>query len=136
MSRILLSFFFALLLIPSLVAPFQLAEAQTGRSLTDTEVQIPGNLPTLGLKDERDPIKATESLLVTYVINPIFLVAGGVAVIIIMYASFQIISSRGDEEAGLGAAKTTLTWALVGLGLIIASYTIVRNISSIILGLS
>ncbi|MDP2691061.1 MAG: pilin [bacterium] len=90
------------------------------------------HLPTLGLEDEKDPVRAAESLLLNYVINPIFLVSAGVAVIVIFYASFRIIAARGEEE-GLTAAKNTLIWAAAGLALIVLAYALVSNIAQIVL---
>lgn len=93
---------------------------------------LPSNLPRLGLEGVTDPISAVETILLNYIITPIFVLAGGVAVIVIMYSAFQIITARGEEE-GLSAAKTTLTWAFLGLGLVMLAYTIVSNLARIIL---
>lgn len=112
--------------------------AAQGTSLQDTlensNVDVPDNLPTLGIEGEEDPITAVESVLVNYIINPIFLIAGGVATVVIMYSAFRVISSRGEEE-GMEAAKKSLIWAFVGLGLVMLSYTIVSNMARIILQL-
>lgn len=118
---------------------FSTASAQpTGTSLEETldnsGIEVPSNLPTLGLEGVNDPVEATEGILLNFVINPIFFISGGVAVIIIMYSAFRVVTSRGEEE-GLEAAKKSLTWAFIGLGLIMLSYTIVRNVTGIILQL-
>ena len=93
---------------------------------------IPGNLPTFELEKITDPVNALESFLLKYVLNPIFLLSAGIAVIMIIYASFQLISGRGQEES-ITSAKNILTWAIAGLALIMLSYTIVRNLAAIIL---
>lgn len=97
-------------------------------SLTDNAP----SLPTLGLEDVSDPLEAVDSVLLNYVINPIFFLAGGVAVIVIMYAAFQMIKGQGEEEA-ITNAKNTLIWAFAGLGLVLLSYTIVTNLVEIVL---
>lgn len=94
---------------------------------------LPPNLPTFekAFSGVKDPVQATESFFLNYIISPIFLLAAGVAVIMILYASFRIITARGEEE-GITKAKTTLIWAAAGLALIMLAYTLVRNISTIL----
>lgn len=114
-----------------------LLESGNGRTIEELEglagVKLPPNLPTFkkGFQGIKDPVKATESFFLNYIISPIFLLAAGVAVIMILYASFRIITARGEEE-GITKAKTTLIWAAAGLALIMLAYTLVRNISTII----
>ncbi len=90
------------------------------------------SLPTLGLENVDDPLAAVDSVLLNFVINPIFFLAGGAAVIVIMYAAFQMIKGQGDEE-GLTNTKNTLIWAFAGLALVLLSYTIVSNLIEIVL---
>ena len=110
---------------------FTLDEAIRGFGYGSTPI-LPGNLPRLGISGEKSPVKIAETFLLKFVINPIFLLAGGVAVIIIMYSAFRIITARGEEE-GITAAKNALLWAIVGLALVLMAYTIVRNVAQIIL---
>jgi hypothetical protein len=107
-------------------------ESVPGVSLNETKAVLPDNLPTFGIENEKDPIRAFESILLNYIINPIFLLSGGVAVVVIMYSSFLIITSRAQEDS-LTSAKTTLIWAFAGLALVILAYTIVSNLARIIL---
>jgi hypothetical protein len=118
------------------VSRIQLAMATdpTGDSLKDLgfdSTKAP-NLPTLGLENVNDPIKAIDSVLLNFVINPIFFLSGGVAVIVIMYAAFQLMKGQGEEE-GLTNTKNTLIWAFAGLGLVLLSYAIVTNLVQIVL---
>ena len=106
-------------------------EAGEGVGLDATGNRFPSNLPKFQLEEKTEPIQAIESVFLRYIINPIFLISGGVAVIMILYAAARIITTRGEEE-GLTAAKTTLTWAAAGLAVIMMAYTIVRNLSSIL----
>jgi len=110
----------------------------TGFSLEDaagiSDFKRPGNLPTLGTETGKDPVVLIESVFLNYVINTIFLLAGGVSVIVIMYSAGRIIIARGEEE-GLTAAKNTLIWAFLGLLLIILAYTLVRNLAAVIIQL-
>jgi len=94
---------------------------------------LPTNVPQLSTNGATDPVRATESFMLRYIIRPIFFISGGVAVIVIMYAGFQIISARGEEE-GITSAKTTLTWAFAGLALVVLAYTIVSNLGKILEG--
>lgn len=115
---------------PAQPAPAPRAPGVSGIGVSDTG--LPSNLPRLGLQGVTNPVGAVERILLNYVITPIFILAGGVAVIVIMYSAFQIITARGEEE-GLSAAKTTLIWAFLGLGLVMLAYTIVSNLARIIL---
>lgn len=96
---------------------------------------LPSNLPLLNMGNTTDPVKLSEAFLLNYIIRPIFFISGGVAIIMIMYSAFQIITARGEEE-GITGAKTTLIWSFVGLGLVVLAYTIVSNLASIILQLT
>lgn len=100
--------------------------------MKNTGGTLPSNLPKLNLSEVKDPVSWVEKFFLRYIINPIFLLSGGVAVIMILYSSFRIITARGEEE-GLTAAKTTLIWAGAGLGLIMLSYTIINNLIRIFL---
>lgn len=106
----------------------------TGRSLEDLGFDASNveNLPTLGLEGINDPVQAIDSVLLNYIINPIFILAGGAAVIVIMYSSFRLVASRGEEE-GITAAKNALIWAFAGLALVLLAYTLVRNLAEIVL---
>lgn len=108
------------------------ALATNGVNLQESGFVPPGNLPTFNLENEQSPVSAFERILLNYIIRPIFLVSGGVAVIVILYSSFRMISSRAQEDA-VTSAKTTLIWAFVGLGLIVLAYTIVSNLARILL---
>jgi len=105
-----------------------------GFTLEEAGTRITGNVPRLGIEGEGDPVKMVQKVLLNYVITPIFFVAGGVAVIIIIYSGFRIVIARGEEE-GITVAKNSFLWALLGLGLIMVSYTLVRNLAELIIGL-
>ncbi|MDP3975551.1 MAG: hypothetical protein Q8P95_01410 [bacterium] len=112
--------------------------ATTGKGISIKNIggseNFPVELPTFNMTDEKDPITAVEKVILNYVITPIFFLAGGVAVIMVLYSAFRILISRAEED-GLTAAKNTLIWSFLGLGLIMVAYTIVRNLASIILQL-
>ncbi|GEM_PF-6821789 len=108
---------------PSKVAP--------GQGIPLSGIGLPANLPKFGLNNETDPQKFTESFMLRYVINPIFIISGALAILMIIYSAGRIITGRGEEDA-LTAAKTTLTWATIGLALIMLAFTLVNNIIRII----
>lgn len=138
MKRFFLFLALAMLLFFSFFPPVYAEEHERkpgeGISLEDVGFK-PGeksNIPTLGLEKAKDPIKVVDTVLLKFVVNPIFFLAGGVAVVVIFYSSFRIMTARGEEE-GLTAAKNALIWAFVGLALIVLAYTLVRNLVSIVL---
>lgn len=61
------------------------------------------------------------------VVTAALLFAGVVAVFFIVYAGIRYITSRGDPKAVEGA-KNTLTWAIIGLIVILLSFFIINFI--------
>ena len=61
----------------------------------------------------------------------IVMVAGGIAVIFLVWGAISYIASRGNEEA-TEAAKKTMTAALVGLIVVIMAFAMVFIISQIL----
>lgn len=57
--------------------------------------------------------------------------AGPVAILIIAVGGIQYITAHGDQNQ-LEGAKKTITWALIGLAIIIVSYAIVWNIINLL----
>lgn len=64
------------------------------------------------------------------VINAALVLAGVVAVFLIIYSGFQYVTSNGDKEK-VDAARKRLTYAIIGLVFIIFSYGIVLFISQL-----
>ena len=117
--------------LPCLAADPSETPQRFGQSLEDLGAELPDNLPRAGIEDEMDAVTAVDSVLFRFVVTPIFFLAGGIAVIVILYSAARIIVARGEEE-GLTAAKNALLWAFVGLLLIIFAYTLVRNLTQIL----
>lgn len=61
--------------------------------------------------------------IVTYAIG----IAGLVAIVFIVYGGFQYITAAGNDESASKGAKT-ITYAVIGLLLVFASYAIVNSI--------
>ena len=70
-----------------------------------------------------NPLTGSNGLLLT-IANVIALVAGAVAVFVVILAGWRYITSGGDPSK-TQAAKTTLIYALVGLAVIAASNVII-----------
>lgn len=63
--------------------------------------------------------------LITNGILPFFLnIAGGIAIIMILWGAFQYFTAYGDPQK-IDAGKKTLTWAIIGLVVIIAARAII-----------
>jgi len=127
---------FSFLSVHQAEAAVTIKEAAKGvdDSLFKVENSEFGNLPTLGVEDDSNPVLLIEYTLVDFVINPIFFVAAGVAMFMILWAAKSLLIGTLMEEE-LAKAKKTLIWALVGLVLITFSYTIVRNLTSTVIKL-
>ena len=58
------------------------------------------------------------------VLQIVFGLAGGIALIILLLASLKYVTSRGDPAA-VAKAKNTIIYALIGLAIIAAAFSIV-----------
>lgn len=81
---------------------------------------------------------ATDQLLTISCIPGIFVglvtlalvFSGLVAVVLIIFGGIKFITSQGDEKA-VDSGKKTITWAIIGLILILMSFAILRYVSQI-----
>lgn len=64
------------------------------------------------------------------IINAALILSAVVAVILIMYAGYQFVTSSGDKEKVDGARKR-ITYAIIGLVVIIFAFAIINLISQI-----
>jgi hypothetical protein len=69
-------------------------------------------------------------VLLPIITRTVIMAAGGLAVLFIIVGGIQILTAYGSDEK-IGAAKKTITYAVVGLLISILSYAIVTIISSI-----
>jgi len=81
-----------------------------------------------GLEDE--PINAFIQILA----GAILMLSGGIAVIVISVGGVMYVTSRGNQQQ-LEFAKSTLTYGIIGMLVIIFSYFIVRWVLQIVIGL-
>jgi hypothetical protein len=69
--------------------------------------------------------------LIAYVIQLMLLFAGGVAIVFVIIGGYQYITSGGNEESAEKGRKT-LTNAIIGVIIIILSYTIITVIANLV----
>ncbi len=69
----------------------------------------------------------TIRIVIANVIQLATTIAGGIAIIFLIWAGFQYFTAYGNEEKA-NKAKITITWAIVGLIIIILAKIIVREI--------
>ena len=69
-------------------------------------------------------------IIIKNVVTAALVFAGIVAVALIIYAGARYITSKGDE-ARIESAKTTLTYAFVGLAIIFLSFFVITFISQL-----
>lgn len=77
-------------------------------------------------------ILTVEGRVVT-LINYIISIIAIVAVVMIIYAGYLYVSSSGDEKK-LGQAKSLILYAVIGLIVVVVSYSIVGFVNSLITG--
>lgn len=87
----------------------------------------PDNVPTISgdVTDTTSSAEAARRILTTRAVNIILGVAGVIAIFFILLNGFWLITSAGREET-LTQHKKGLTWAIIGLLLVILSYSIIR----------
>jgi multisubunit Na+/H+ antiporter MnhB subunit len=66
---------------------------------------------------------------ITGIVDTLLLIAGAIAVLIIILAGIRYVTSTGDA-ARVKAAKDTLLYAIVGLAVAILAYAIVNFVST------
>lgn len=66
------------------------------------------------------------------VTNIMFGLAGTVALIFLLWGGILYLTAGGSSEQA-GKAKSTLTWAIIGLIVVIAAYAIVKYFSDILI---
>lgn len=132
---------FVIQTVISLILIMQLlpvANAAYGLKVAPKDALFKEELQTLDEKDEQMELTIDKvvSVQVIYIIQKvsdgILYVAAPLAILFIAYSGFAYINAMGNQE-GLEGAKKTLTWAILGLLLIIISYGIVRLIIAIAL---
>ena len=69
-------------------------------------------------------------IVINNVINFALAFSGTVALVIVIYAAYKYISSRGDQ-AKIDEAKKTLTYALIGMVFIFGAFFIVKLIADL-----
>lgn len=90
---------------------------------------ISGKNPTDKAASERN-IEVARSALTSRIVGAILGIAGVVAIFAILNNSWFLVASGGREEV-ITQHKKGLMWAIIGLLLIILSYSIIRFIISI-----
>jgi amino acid transporter len=72
----------------------------------------------------------TGNLILQLIASSLIYVAGPVAVLMIAVGGFRYVIAHG-EQAQMEEAKKNITWAIIGLLIIILSYAIVENVIKI-----
>ena len=73
------------------------------------------------------PLPELETIFAN-VLNVITVLAGFAVLLMLVIGAFRYMTAQGDPKA-VGAARSTMTWALVGLFFIIAAWFVVLFIS-------
>lgn len=74
---------------------------------------------------------ATIGTIVASIVPYIFGIAGFALLLYIVFAGFQILTSRGNEKA-VAAAQAQLTYAIVGFIVVFTSYWIVQIVARVL----
>jgi hypothetical protein len=74
----------------------------------------------------------TVPVIISNIISFLLLIAGGIAIIFIIFAGFRYITAGGNESAA-ESAKKTLTNAIIGFIVILLAYLILKVVENLIL---
>mgnify|MGYP001576978400 CR=1 FL=1 len=85
---------------------------------------------TVEADNDINVVEDTRTILTAKIVSTILGIAGVVAIFFIINNAWYMVASAGKEET-LTQHKKGLMWAVIGLVLIILSYSIVRFIASI-----
>ncbi|MFC1640782.1 hypothetical protein ACFL2D_01890 [Patescibacteria group bacterium] len=97
--------------------------AKAGLALvtTDAETAVGGAIPT----------ENNVTAAVTSVIGWVLGVTFAIAVLVLIIGGFRYITSAGNDKQ-VQAAKTTMTYAIVGLVIVLLAYVIAATINAVI----
>ena len=73
------------------------------------------------------PLSALETIFAN-VLNVITVLAGFAVLLMLVIGAFRYMTAQGDPKA-VGAARSTLTWAIIGLFFIIAAWFVIQFIA-------
>lgn len=60
-----------------------------------------------------------------------FYIAGTIVFIYLLYGGFLFLTSAGDEEK-ISTARKTITWAVAGVAIVVATYALLRLLQGVI----
>jgi len=69
--------------------------------------------------------------MITRIENIALALGGGIAVIFILIGAFQYLTAFGNEEKA-NKGKTTVTWALIGVAIIILAKVVIYEVGNLI----
>jgi len=114
--------FFLLVLAWMLAQPASFAVAQTsGSTPTSTSVSIPNPLPC-------DDATCLISQVIKYILGSIALIA----TFMFIWGGVMMMTAAGNEKR-VEQAKETLAWALIGVVVILLSWTIIKYLLTILI---
>lgn len=94
----------------------------------------PSSLPSTGSFEQGQTAQSYVIRVIGNLIDFIMAISGGLAVFFIVYAGFQYVLARGQDDK-IATAKTNLQWIIGGLILMFFAMVIVRFVVTVTLGL-
>lgn len=85
-----------------------------------------------GVANPEDAVSLAFVTVIQKISDGILYVAGPVAILFVAYSGFAYANAMGKQE-GIDQAKKGITWALLGLFLVILSYGLVRIIVNLLI---
>lgn len=121
MNKIIKNIFLAIMLI-SVFFVFNSITVLAATTSTSTSASLPNPLG-----DQTDPVQITANI-----IKAILGILGAVTLIMFIYGGFKIIFSAGNEQK-LEKGRNTLIWAIIGLAIVLSSYSILNYVFTALL---
>lgn len=120
---ILRSFLIAITMMVGFTLPTVLPVQAAAQDIVCNDIQDPE------LKKQcQDAGESSLKNLVRDVTNVLLFIAGGVAVLMIVWGGFRLVISSGNPDR-VASARSTITFALVGLIIVILAFAIVNFVT-------
>lgn len=97
-------------------------------SLLFTSTTVHADCSTPGCVDLIDPRSTNISTIIIEITRQVLNVVGGIAVLFVIYAGVLYVTSAGNKDR-VETAKKTLTYAVIGLAIIVLSKVIIALVT-------
>jgi len=123
-------FFTSILLQPSFIAVAQVDDERCSRPVVpadcEDEDQYVPEIPPWPQEVLKNPLKVDNlNNFIANVLSALIKIALPIIVLFLVYSGMRLVMARGNKEE-LASAKKNLLWVIIGVAIVLGSWTIVR----------